>query len=332
MKKSLIILLAVLLLVSVTGCNTATTQGNNTGGATNSGAYPSKPVLAIIAFDPGGGTDIAARTIFRFAEKYLGQPMVVENRPGGGGTIGWSAIAHAETDGYTIGMINPPSLLFNPITLGDKVNYTLADFQPIANFVSDPGAIVVSNDSEFQTLQDIIDYAKANPDELRLGYSGPGTSEALTIRRLEQTNGLTMRKIPFDGTGPMLTALMGDNADIIFCNASEIVTQYSAKQVRVIAIGAEERISLMPDVPTYRESGFDQVQIAMRGLAVPAGVDPEVVKVLAEAMEKTFSDPEFVAEAAKLNLPLDYLGPEEFKAKLEKDDAFYREQYAINPW
>ena len=294
--------------------------------------YPVKPILAIVAFNPGGGTDIAARTILRFAEKYIGTSFVVDNRPGAGGAIGWTAIATAPKDGYTIGMINPPSIVFNPITLGDMIKYKLADFTPIANFVSDPGACVVAPESKFNSLKDIIDYAKEHPDEVRIAYSGPGTTEALTIRRMEQDFGLKFRKVPFDGTGPMLTALMGDNADIMFANASEVYSQYVAKTVKVLGIGAEKRIDMMPDVPTYIESGFNQTQIAMRGLAGPAGLAPEKLKILADAMEKTFADPEFKKAAAELKLPLDYIGPADFKALLEEFDKFYREEFAKKPW
>jgi tripartite-type tricarboxylate transporter receptor subunit TctC len=294
--------------------------------------YPSKPILAIIAFNPGGGTDLAARTILRFAEKYIGTSFVVDNRPGGGGAIGWTAIATAPKDGYTIGMINPPSIVFNPITLGDKVKYKLEDFAPIANFVSDPGACIVEASSQFNSLKDIVDFAKAHPDELRIAYSGPGTTEALTIRRLEQANNVKFRKIPFDGTGPMLTALMGDHADIMFANASEVVPQYTAKTIKVLAVGTEKRIDMMPDVPTYRESGFDQLQVAMRGLAAPAGIGDDKIKILADAMEKTFADPEFRKAAAELSLPLDYIGPDDYKKLLQEFDRFYRKEFAEKPW
>jgi len=294
--------------------------------------YPKKPITAIVAFNAGGGTDIAARVILKAAEKYLGGTFVVDNRPGAGGAIGFTAIAMAPKDGYTIGMINPPTVLLNPIQLGDKVKYKLDDFYPIANFVSDPGACAVPPDSPFTSLKDVIEYARKNPDTLKMGYGGPGTSEALTLRKFEQVNGIKVRKVPFTGTGTQLTALLGKNIDIMFTNASEIIPQYKAKSIRVIAVGAEKRIDMMPDVPTYKESGFDAVQLAMRGLAAPKGVDPKILATLSDAMKKTFDDPEFRQKALELSLPLDYLGPEQYMAKLKELDAFYRAEYAKNPW
>ena len=294
--------------------------------------YPRKPVTAIVAFNPGGGTDIAARVILKAAEKYFGGTFVVDNRPGAGGAIGFTAIATAPKDGYTIGMINPPTVLLNPIQLGDKVKYKLEDFYPIANFVSDPGACAVPNGSPFKTLQDAIDAARKSPDTMRFGYGGPGTSEALTLRKLEQVKGIKVRKVPFSGTGPQLTALLGNQIDIMFTNASEIVSQYASKSLRVLAVGSEKRIDMMPDVPTYRESGFDAVQVAMRGLAAPRGVDPRYLKILSDAMKKTFDDPEFKQKARELNLPLDYLGPEDYMKTLQSLDAFYRAEFAKDPW
>lgn len=317
-----IITTAVLLLA---GC----------GGAKKSigeSKYPSKPIVTIVAFSPGGGTDVCARAILKTAEKYTGQGFVVDNKPGGSGAIGFAAIANAPKDGYTIGMINAPTIVVHPIQLGDKVNYKLDDITPIANFISDPGTFSVPIDSPFKTLQDFIEYAKANPNKVRMGYGGPGTSEALALRTLEQQTGIVLRKVPFEGTGPQVTALMGKNIDIMISNASEIYPQYESNSIRVIAVGAEKRIDMYPEVPTYKESGFDCIQTMMRGLAAPKGMDPKQIQLLAEAMRKTFDDPEFQKIAKKLSLPLDYMGPEEFSKELKKQDEFYRAEFAKNPW
>ena len=294
--------------------------------------YPKRPITAIVAFGAGGGTDLAARIILKYAEKYIGGIFVVENKPGAGGALGFTAIAQAKPDGYTIGMINPPSVLFNPIQLGDKVKYKLSDFALIANFVSDPGAIMVSYDSKFKTLQDVVAWAKANPGKLRIGYGGPGTQEALTLRKWIADNDVKVLKVPFEGTGTNLTALLGGNTEVMFANASEIMPQYEAKQIRVLAVGTEKRFSWMPEVPTFKEGGFNATQMAMRGLAAPKGIDAANLKKLADAMKKTFDDPEFQAKAKEVNLPLDYQSPEQFLNTLQTLDTFYRAEYAANPW
>ena len=348
MKKRLLAVLmaAAMAATLLAGCGgdtstpAASTPGSSTPGSSAPDAsdageyadYPERAIEAIIAFDPGGGSDIAARSILSYTEKYLGESFAIENTPGAGGIVGWTAIATGEPDGYTIGMINLPSVIFNPITMGDQVNYAMDDFAPIANFVSDPGTFAVLPDSEIQTLQDMIDAAKANPNGLRVAYSGPGTSEALTLRRMEQTFGIEIREVPFDGTGPMLTALLGGQVDVMCANVSEIVGQYTGGAVHLLAVGAEERIDMVPDVPTYIECGFDQTQVAMRGMAAPAGTPDEIVQILADAMEQAVNDPEFQEEAARQNLPLDFMGPEEYQAEIDRQQEFYQEQSDINPW
>lgn len=295
-------------------------------------AYPQKPILAIVAFPAGGGTDIVARAILKTAEKYTGKGFVVDNRPGAGGAIGFTALAGASKDGYTIGFINAPTIIMNPIQLADKVKYKLDDFVPIANFVSDPGVLAVNADSPIKTFKDFVEQAKANPNKVRMAYGGPGTSESLALRTMEQTLGIKFRKVPFEGTAPQLTALMGGHIDIMISNASEIYSQVEAKTIRVIAVGSAKQIDLYPGVPTYKESGFDYMQVAMRGLAAPKGMDPKQIQILAAAMKKAYDDPDFKKSAKDLHLPLDYLGPEDFAKELKRQDTFLREEFARSPW
>lgn len=294
--------------------------------------YPQKPILTIVAFPAGGGTDIVARSILKTAEKYTGKGFVVDNRPGAGGAIGFTALASAPKDGYTIGFINAPTIVMNPIQLGDKVKYKLDDFVPIANFVSDPGVFAVNANSPIKTLKDFIDMAKANPGSVKLAYGGPGTSESLALRVLEQRSGIKFRKVPFEGTAPQLTALMGGHVDIMVSNASEIFSQVESKTLRVIAVGAPKQIDMYPGVPTYKEAGFDYTQMSMRGLAAPKGMDPKQIQFLADAMKKAYEDPEFKKNAKELHLPLEFLGPEDYAKELKRQDAFLREEYAKSPW
>jgi len=295
-------------------------------------AYPQKPILAIVAYPAGGGTDIVARSILKTAEKYTGKGFVVDNRPGAGGAIGFTALAGAPKDGYTIGFINAPTIVMNPIQLGDKVKYKLDDFVPIANFVSDPGVFAVSADSPIKTLKDFIDMAKANPGKVKMAYGGPGTSESLALRTLEQKAGIKFRKIPFEGTAPQLTALMGGHVDLMVSNASEIFPQVEAKTLRVIAVGSDKQIDLYPGVPTYKEAGFDYTQVAMRGVAAPKGMDAKQIKILADAMKKAYDDPEFKKNAKELHLPLNFMGPDDYSKELKRQDTFLREEFTKSPW
>ncbi|MED4586456.1 tripartite tricarboxylate transporter substrate binding protein [Brevibacillus choshinensis] len=331
----------VLSLLMLAGCGSepkqaqqpAPTKAAATAGASAKPAdYPTRPIETIVAFNPGGGTDTAARTVLKYAEKYAGTSFPVVNKPGAGGAIGFTAIAKSPTDGYTIGMINPPSFVVYPIKMGDQVKYKLDDFVPIANLVSDPGAFLVRADSPFQTLEQVIEELKKNPGKLKIAFSGPGSTEALALRQLEEMKGAKFSKVPFEGTTPGMTALLGGHVDIQIANASEVYSQYKEKSIRVLAVGADSKIKMMPEVPTYKESGFDATQIAMRGLAGPKGMDPKQVEYLADVLKKTLEDPEFKQKAEELALPLDFMGPKEYSESLKKTEEEMKKEFEKSPW
>lgn len=294
-------------------------------------AYPEKPVEVIVAMQPGGGTDIAARTVFKFAEKYFGQSFAVINKPGASGEIGWTAISVAKPDGYTIGFINPPSFLMVPIQR-KGAKYKLEDFQLIANIVMDPGVIGVLPGSEFKDLKDMMAAAKKAPKSVSISYTGPGTSEALLISRLEKQEGVELNKVPFDGSAPGMVALMGKHVDAVAMNVSECYTYLSDGNLRLIGIGSPERDASVPDVPTYKEQGYDYIQVALRGVAAPKGIPAEALKALESAIEKAVQDPEFQAKAKELQMPLRYMGSEEYTKFLQDIDKDLRQTWETNPW
>lgn len=325
----------VLSFAVLAGCGSQP-QAQQAAGSTEAPAkpadYPTQPIETIVAFNPGGGTDTAARTILKYAEKYAGTSFPVVNKPGAGGAIGFTAIAKSPADGYTIGMINPPSFVVYPIKLGDQVKYKLDDFVPIANLVSDPGAFLVKADSPYQTLEQVIEVLQKEPGKLKIAFSGPGSSEALTLRQLEEMKGAKFSKVPFEGTAPGMTALLGGHVDVQIANASEVYPQYKEKSIRVLAVGSESKIDMMPEAPTYKESGFDVTQIAMRGLAGPKGMDPKQVEYLAEVLKKTMEDSEFKQKAEDLALPIDFLGPQEYAEALKKMEAEMKAEFEKSPW
>lgn len=325
-KKGLFVLVLLFIFV-VSGCNQTSSSSNE-----DTENYPEKPIEVIIAFDAGGGTDVAARTVLKFAEKYTDASFAAINKPGAAGEIGFTAIANAPTDGYTIGMINPPTTLLHPIQRPGKVKYNLDDYALIGNIVSDPGAIVVSADSDIDSLDDLIKKAKENPSKVNMAYGGPGTSEALTLRQFEEMKGVTFNKIPFDGTAPAYSALLGGHVDVLITNASEVYSQYKDEAIKILGVGSEERIDMMPDVLTYKEAGLDLLQVSMRGLAAPKGISPEVQEYLANILKKTLEDPEFQKKAEEMALPLDYKSPEEYREFLENMNKQLTEQYEKSPW
>ncbi len=294
-------------------------------------AYPEKPVEVIVAMQPGGGTDTAARTLFKFAEKYFGQSFAIINKPGASGEIGWTAISQAKPDGYTIGFINPPAFLMIPIQR-KGAKYKLENFDLVANIVMDPGVIGVRPDSEFKTLNDLMAAAKKAPKSISISYTGPGTSEALLISRLEQQEGTELNKVPFDGSAPGMVALMGKHVDAVAMNVSESHTYMQDGNLRLLGVGSPERDPAVPEIPTFKEQGYDYLQLSLRGVAAPKGIPAEALKALEEAIRKAIEDPEFQQKAKELQMPLRYMGSEEYSKFLQDIDKDLRNQWENNPW
>ncbi|MCI7301486.1 MAG: tripartite tricarboxylate transporter substrate binding protein [Clostridia bacterium] len=294
-------------------------------------AYPEKPVEVIVAMQAGGGTDIAARTLFKYAEKYFGQSFAVINKPGASGEIGWTAIAKANPDGYTIGFINPPSFLMVPI-MRKGCRYKLEDFDLIANIVLDPGVIGVLPKSPYKSLPELMAAIQKEPKSIDIAYTGPGTSEALLLSRIEKQTGAEFNKVPFDGSAPGMVALMGGNVDAVTMNVSECHTYIHDGNLRLLAVGSAERDPAVPNVPTYTEAGYPYIQVAMRGVAAPKGIPEEALKALESAIERAVNDPEFQAKAKELQMPLHFMGSVEYTKFLRDINVDLRQVWATNPW
>ncbi len=300
------------------------------GAQAQSGEWPRRPISMIVAFPAGGGTDVAARTVARFLERELGQSVVVMNRGGAGGDIGWTEMARAQPDGYTIGFINTPNVLTNPIER--QTRYRLDSFAPIANIVDDPSAFFVRNDSDLRTVQDLVSFAKANPDTVTYGTTGIGSDDHLAALALERLAGIRLTHVPFTGAAPVRTALLGGQITIGSMNMGEGIADMRQGQIRALGQMSETRWSEAAEVPTFREQGFDVVQGSMRGIAAPAGVPGEIRLRLAQAVRVVIDNPEFRRLASQQALPLRFLGPEEFATVLRAEQAKLEALWSAHPW
>lgn len=295
-------------------------------------AYPEKPVEVIVTFQPGGGTDVMARTVAQYVKKYFGQTFAVVNKPGASGVIGWTSVAQAsKPDGYTIAVISPPSFLMHPIQR-PTTKYKLEDFDLIANIVMDPGIIAVRADSKYTSLKALMKDLKDKPGSISIGYSGPGTAEALLISKLERQDSTKFNKIPFDGSAPSVVALMGKHVDAVMMNVSESHTYVQDGNIRVIGVGSPQRDPSMPGIPTFKEQGYDYLQITLRGFAAPKGLPKDVLKALETAIKKAYDDPEFKKKAADLQMPLHYMGHDEYTDFLHKINEDLKKEWATDPW
>lgn len=293
--------------------------------------YPERSIEMIVAFSPGGGTDVAARSIQPYIEEALGAEITVKNVPGAGGEVGFTELATAEPDGYTIGFINVPAIF--AYSYERDTRYSRESFAPIANLVYDPGIFAVRSDSEFETLQDLIDYGVENPGALPIGTSGStGSSEHLAILNVQRLTGASYNHAPFGSTAPLRTALLGGHIPVAAFNLSEAVQFEEAGELRILGVMAADRSTLAPDVPTFAEQGVDLVAGSSRGIAAPAGVPQDILDMLSAAIGEAMSAGDYVANAESANIPLDYMDAAEFGAFLDATDEALAEIWETTPW
>lgn len=305
------------------------------GGAGQAGAaYPDKSVTMIVAFAAGGSTDTLARITAKYLEKELGSPFVVVNRSGAGGDVGFTALAKAKADGYTIGLINMSSIVISPIIRPEIVQYRITDFEPIANVVTDPGIFCVKGDSPFKTLEELIDYAKKNPEKLAVSHEGVGAGDHLGAVEFAKKADIKLNLIQFDGDAPAKAALLGGHIDVLAINLSEAAEMVKAGQLRALGIQSEKRSPELPEVPTFSEQGFSTViqGTASRGFAAPKGIPQEALDTLIKAMVKIVEDPAYRAELKKLNMPVDFMPGTEYGEYLLKQNALWEELWKEAPW
>jgi tripartite-type tricarboxylate transporter receptor subunit TctC len=294
------------------------------------GWAPERPITMIVAFAPGGGTDVAARTLARFMERELAQSVVVHNRAGAGGEVGWAELARARPDGLTIGFINTPNLVTIPIERAAR--YRLEDFAPIANVVDDPGGFWVLPDSPWRNLAELAAAARAAPGTISYGTTGVGSDDHLATLAFERLSGAQLLHVPFNGSSQVRNAILGRTIQIAAMNMGEGVGDFRQNVLRPLGQMATERWANTPEVPTFREQGFDVVDGSLRGLAAPAGTPPAILQRLASVVRAVMRQPEFIAAATQQQLPLRFLDPDEHRAVLFAMRENYQAMWARHPW
>lgn len=294
--------------------------------------YPSKPIQMIVAYGAGGSTDTMARIFAKYAEEELGQRVVVVNKPGAGGELGWVYLANADPDGYTLGLINSPSVETHPFTRADTVGYTLEDLLPLANVVTDPGVLAVAADSPWQTLDELVAAVKAEPRSVTVSHEGVGGDDHLAALNFASAAGIDLNFVSFNGNAEATAALLGGHIDAFEGNMSEATAHISEGDVRGLAVWSKERMDAIADVPTGTELGYEVVSSASRGLALPAGVPDAVHERLLEATRSVIENPDFVAELTQLNMPLDPVYGDAYVDSLKASQDSLKAVWDQNPW
>lgn len=321
-RRTLTAVLAVAVLTS--GC--AGMRKDTGGGGDPSSGYPEGPVTMLVAFDPGGGSDVGARLMAKELEKELGQPVVVENKPGAGGQIGYTALSKAAPDGSLFGLTTIPGLLVSALDESRKAEYTVDSFAPSAMQVFDPVAIAVAPDSPYKTLGDLVAAAKAAPGKITATTTGIGTTEHFALTELNQAAGIDIRPVHFaDGAAASATAFLGGNVDLLLSNVGDVQPTLKSGGARLLAVMSEERSPFAPDVETTVEDGYDVVLGSSRGYAFPAGTPDAIVNRMSEAIGTVMGRKEFQDQMKDLGLQPDYMNAADYKKFWDEQAAVFKD-------
>lgn len=258
--------------------------------------YPSRPITMVVPFPPGGSVDIMARQYSEPLSRVLGVPIVVENRPGAGGSVGAQYVARAKADGYTLVVSSQSSHLANPLTQPQVGYDPVKDFENIAILGRLPNALVVHSSLPFKTFKEFIDYAKKNPGKLNYGSGGVGSMGQLNVEMLKASTGAYTTHIPYRGGTPLITAVLGNEVQFILDNLVIMLPHIQAGKVRALAVANDQRLPQLPDVPTLAEVGYPQLNLtSWIGIAAPAGTPDAVVQTLHKAVRQVAASPAMIA-------------------------------------
>ena len=286
--------------------------------------YPSKPVRLIISFTPASATDIVGRIVGAKLSEYWGQPVVAENRPGAGGSLGSNAVAQAAPDGYTL-LVNSNAHAVNPAIYAKLPYDTLKDFTDIAPLSELPNVLVVNGDSRFKTLAELIGYGKANPGKINFGHAGVGSGTHLNTVKLITSAGIDVTQVPFKGTPEVVAAIFNGAVDCYWVPISAGVSNIRAGRLRALAVSTAKRSPLMPKLPTTAEAGVKGADFGLWfGLWGPAGMPAELVNKISADTRRALADLGVREKLANTgNAPLD-MSPQEFAKFVREEIETYQ--------
>jgi tripartite-type tricarboxylate transporter receptor subunit TctC len=283
--------------------------------------YPAKPITMIVPFPPGGVADIVGRPLAAVMEKTLKQPIVIVNRTGAGGAVGMAAVAKSAPDGYTI-LMGLSSISIFPVSdriSGKAPPYELRDFAPIALVTADPTVLVVRTDGPFNTVKDFVAYAKANPGKINYSSSGVYGTLHVAMEMFASAAGIQLFHVPYQGGGPAVRALLAGEVQASAQGPAAAIGQIRAGKMRALAGWGTERLKLLPDIPTFKELGYDAEFYIWSGVFAPAATPAPVVGRLREAVRAAANSADFRNAMEKVSTPVSYLDAPEFQKFWERD-------------
>jgi tripartite-type tricarboxylate transporter receptor subunit TctC len=314
MRKSILFMTLFLLTLLVTACS-SNGKNSTTEVAEAEDGYPTQDIRNIVPFSAGGTTDTNQRIIEKFWKDHFETSMVIEYKPGAGGEVGFAELAKAKPDGYTMGSINSPHIILQP--LGKPTQYQTDEFEILARLVHDPQVIAVKADSEIKTLDQFINILKEEPGSLSIGMTGNLTGDHLTTLKFMDAAGVKVTTVPLAGSADQVKQLLGGHIDAIVGNVGDVTKDRS--KFNILAIGTEERHEWLPDVPTFKEQGIDIVAAIDRGLALPKGTPKEIKEKIYTALEEITSLPEYQEMMKKAGLVDGFMAGDEWKELIDEE-------------
>jgi len=288
--------------------------------------YPKKPITLYQGFPVGGVSDIECRILGEALKKLIGQPIVVEAKPGAGGQVMLTDFArNAKPDGYEMCLMGSPHLqgiLFDPTR---KAAFSFKDLQPIANHVQDPNVIMVRKESPFKTIEDLLAAMKSKPGQISISTSGIGGDDHLAILDLQLKSGTAFNIVHMRGDGDAFKALLGGHIDTTMANIGGTLPMVTSGQARILAVMMDKRYPDLPDVPTFKEKGMNVINSSSRGFFMPAKTSTQIVKYMEQSIKKAMEDPEHIERSKSAGLLLRYMGVEEYTQFLEEQNSLVKE-------
>ncbi len=304
-------------------CMLATVTALLAGIAGASEPFPDKRVQLIVPFPPGGVIDLTARPVAAALERVWKQPVLVINRPGGGGGVGAVAVASSKPDGYSL-LFAHMSMITIPASdrvFGRAPSFTLDQFTPLGLLVADPLVIIAKHDGPYKTLQEMIEAARKAPGAIAYGSSGNYSAVHVPMEMIALNAGVKFNHVAYQGGGPALTAVMGGHVVATMVSPAAAIPQVRRGDLRALAITGSRRIPTMPDVPTVMESGIPDIDFYLWvGVFAPAQLPDGIGQSIRDGFAKALRDPELIAQMAKLNLPIEHMDAPAFKAFLAKEE------------
>jgi tripartite-type tricarboxylate transporter receptor subunit TctC len=286
--------------------------------------YPSRPINMVVPFPPGGVADQTGRPTAAAMEKLLKEPVVINNKPGAGGAVGMASVANARPDGYTIMMaLSSISIIPEADKLfGRQPAYAMDQFAPIALVSADPTVLVVPAEAPWTSVEELVADAKKRPGEISFSSSGIYGTLHMAMEMFAASAGIRLKHVPFAGGGPALTALLGNHVQALASGPGPVIPQIKAGKLRALASWGDQRLAALPDVPTFKELGYKDVEFYIwSGLFAPAKTPEPILKTLRDTVAQAVKDPEFVDAMEKLETPVAYLDAPQFKAFWDQDAA-----------